>query len=156
MSLRHLLSRWFGERITLTVAPEEFIVHVRDDALRERTVLRIHEGRLTAVGVQALAPDATGTFVSLFEGPRPTDYGWENEEHFLMFCRYLLGRVNELFVFNVIGPYTHITVVGARRLRNALRGQERLILSRILDRAVGGIITFADQDTTAGDSPPAA
>jgi hypothetical protein len=31
MSLRHLLSRWFGERITLTVAPAEFIISVRDD-----------------------------------------------------------------------------------------------------------------------------
>lgn len=146
MSLRHLLSRWFGERITLTVGPEEFIVHVREDELRERTILRIHEGKLTAVGVQALAPDATGTFVSLFEGPRPTDYGWENEEHCLMFCRHLLGRVDELFTFRVIGPYTHVIVRGAGRLRSALRGQERLILSRILDRAVGGIITFDGED----------
>jgi hypothetical protein len=156
MSLRHLLSRWFGERITLTVAPEEFIVSVRDDEFRERTVVRVHEGKLTAIGEQAHAPDARGTLVSLFEGPRPTDYGWENEELCLMFLRHLLGRVNQLFVFNVIGPYTHVTVVGARRLRSVLRGQEQLTLIRLLDRAVGGIITFVDQDPAAGDTAPAA
>jgi hypothetical protein len=156
MSLRHLLSRWFGERITLTVAPEEFIIGVRGDEFRERTIVRVHERKLTAVGEQAHAPGATGTLVSLFEGPRPTDYGWENEEPCLMFLRHLLGRVNQLFVFNVIGPYTHVTVVGARRLRSALGGQERLILSRLLDRAVGGIITFVDEDTPWGATSPAA
>ena len=147
MSLNELLSRRFGDHITITVSPAVFTFATFFHTVREPPLLRVSGGRLTAVGAAVHDPAATGTLVSIFEDPPPSAWSLEHEDFCVMFCRYHLQLLETRGGFwHLIGVRPCIDVLGAASLRSFFRGREIRILDRVLRQAGAGAIRFVDED----------